>query len=36
MKTILSPITVGLGAARHITWYLKYQVTGETRASQDS
>ena len=36
MKTILSPIAVGLAAASHITWYVKYQVTGETRMLDQS
>jgi hypothetical protein len=31
VKTILAPITIGLGAARHLAWYVSYQVTGETR-----
>jgi hypothetical protein len=36
VRLIFTPITAGLGAARHITWYVKYQVTGETRASEAS
>jgi hypothetical protein len=36
MKLILTPFAAGFGAARHITWYVKYQVTGETRTPEDS
>jgi len=36
VKLIFTPITAGLGAARHITWYVMYQVTGETRTSEAS
>ena len=31
MKRLLAPLTVGVGATRHLIWYLSYQVTGETR-----
>jgi hypothetical protein len=31
MKWLLAPLTVGAGAARHLIWYLSYQVTGEAR-----
>jgi len=31
MKRLLVPWTAGLGAARHLVWYLSYQVTGEVR-----
>jgi hypothetical protein len=31
VKTILTPINIGLGAARHLAWYVSYQVTGEAR-----
>ena len=31
VKAILAPINIGLGAARHLAWYVSYQVTGETR-----
>ena len=36
VKTILSPITAGFGAARHVAWYLSYQLTGEARTSDQS
>jgi hypothetical protein len=32
MKTILVPLNLGVGATRHIIWYLSYQITGEARA----
>jgi hypothetical protein len=31
MKRLLAPLTVGVGATRHLIWYLSYQITGETR-----
>jgi hypothetical protein len=31
MKRLLTPLSVGVGATRHLIWYLSYQVTGETR-----
>jgi hypothetical protein len=31
VKRILVPFNLGLGAARHLAWYVSYQVTGETR-----
>jgi hypothetical protein len=31
MKTILVPLNLGVGATRHIIWYLSYQITGESR-----
>ena len=34
MKRLLVPLTVGLGAARHLAWYVNYQMTGETRADR--
>jgi hypothetical protein len=33
MKRLLAPLTLGVGATRHLIWYLSYQITGETRAS---
>jgi hypothetical protein len=36
VKSLLAPIAVGLGAARHIAWYVSYQVTGETRTFEAS
>jgi hypothetical protein len=31
MKRLLAPLMVGVGATRHLIWYLSYQITGETR-----
>jgi hypothetical protein len=31
MKRILSPAALGLTAARHLAWYVSYQVSGEAR-----
>ena len=31
MKRLLAPLNVGVGATRHLIWYLSYQITGETR-----
>jgi len=31
MKRLLAPLTAGVGATRHLIWYLSYQITGETR-----
>ena len=31
MKRLLAPLTVGVGATRHLIWYLSYQMTGVTR-----
>jgi hypothetical protein len=31
MKRLLAPLTLGVGATRHLIWYLSYQITGETR-----
>jgi len=31
MKVLLSPFSVGVNAARHLAWYVTYQVSGETR-----
>ena len=31
MKVLLSPWSVGVTAARHLAWYLNYQVSGVTR-----
>jgi hypothetical protein len=32
MKRLLLPWNAGLDAARHLIWYLSYQVTGEARS----
>jgi hypothetical protein len=31
MKQLLAPLNVGVGATRHLLWYLSYQITGQTR-----
>jgi hypothetical protein len=31
MKRLLTPWTIGVSAARHLAWYVSYQVSGETR-----
>jgi len=31
MRRILVPINLGVGATRHLLWYLSYQITGEAR-----
>jgi hypothetical protein len=35
MRRLLSPLTMGVSAARHLAWYLNYQMTGETREDGD-
>jgi hypothetical protein len=32
MKRLLVPWALGVSAARHLAWYLSYQVTGEPRS----
>jgi hypothetical protein len=32
MKRLLVPWALGINAARHVVWYLNYQMTGETRS----
>jgi hypothetical protein len=34
MKRLLTPFSFGVDAARHIAWYLSYQMTGETRSGR--
>jgi hypothetical protein len=34
MKALLMPFSLGVTAARHLAWYVNYQVTGETRPAQ--
>jgi hypothetical protein len=29
MRRILVPLSLGLGATRHLIWYLSYQMTGD-------
>jgi len=36
VRRIFDSISFGMDAARHLTWYLSYQVTGETRPSPQS
>ena len=36
MKRLLVPLTMGVGATRHLLWYLSYQVTGEARERERS
>jgi hypothetical protein len=31
MKRLLAPWSFGVNAARHLAWYMNYQVNGETR-----
>jgi hypothetical protein len=31
VKRILVPLAVSVTAARHLAWYVSYQVTGEPR-----
>ena len=32
MKRLLAPLSLGVIAARHLAWYVNYQVSGQTRA----
>jgi hypothetical protein len=36
VKLIFTPISAGIVAARHLAWYVSYQVTGEARVSDPS
>jgi hypothetical protein len=31
MRRIFVPFNLGVGATRHLFWYLSYQITGEAR-----
>ena len=31
MKRLFTPVALGVSAARHLAWYVSYQVTGEPR-----
>jgi hypothetical protein len=31
VKRLLAPVSLGMLAARHLAWYVSYQVSGETR-----
>lgn len=33
MNRLLTPLSVGVGATRHLIWYLSYQMTGEARGN---
>ena len=35
MRRLLSPLTMGVSAARHLAWYLNYQMTGAAREERD-
>jgi hypothetical protein len=32
MKRFLVPLSLSVNAARHLRWYLSYQISGETRS----
>jgi hypothetical protein len=34
MKRLLVPWSAGLSAAKHLRWYLSYQISGETRTDR--
>jgi hypothetical protein len=34
MKRFLVPWNKGMNAARHLAWYLNYQICGETRSER--
>ena len=34
MKLIIRPWIMGVSAARHLAWYVNYQMTGEARPSR--
>ncbi len=36
MRRIFVPLNLGVGATRHLIWYLSYQITGEARHSETS
>ncbi len=31
MRRILVPLNLGVGATRHLLWYISYQITREAR-----
>ena len=31
MRTLLTPVNAGLGAARHVLWYVRYHAAGPRR-----
>jgi hypothetical protein len=34
MKRLLVPVTLGVSAARHLAWYVSYQLSGEARTRE--
>jgi hypothetical protein len=36
MKRLLAPLWLGVGATRHLIWYLSYQITRETHLEGDA
>jgi hypothetical protein len=34
MKRFLVPVTLGVSAARHLAWYVSYQLSGEARTRE--
>jgi hypothetical protein len=34
MKRLLVPVTISVTAARHLAWYVNYQISGETRGDR--
>lgn len=34
LKRFLAPWNAGLTAARHLRWYVNYQISGETRSDR--
>jgi hypothetical protein len=36
MKRLLAPLCLGVGATRHLIWYVSYQITRETRKEGDA
>jgi len=35
MKRFLAPVSLGLSAARHLAWYISYQLSGQARDERD-
>jgi hypothetical protein len=35
MKRLLVPVSLGLNAARHLAWYVSYQISGEARSERE-
>lgn len=34
MRQLLAPVSAGLGYARHLVWYLSYQISGCPRSDR--